>query len=65
MSTDYGFGLKVDWTPTQMRKIEAYRVNAAVRRLFGIGNNGVKLAAQPDHVKKAMQEVWNDLTRGA
>lgn len=63
MSTDYGYGLKVDWTPKELRKIEEYRVNAAVRRLFGLDNNGVRLSAQSDRIKQAMKEVWNDLRR--
>lgn len=65
MSTDYGYGLTVNWTPKEKEKINEYRVNAAVRRMFGLGNdnrsNMAKLRQHPElsaKMKELMREVW-------
>lgn len=59
----YGYGLTVDWTPEELKKIEAYRVNATVRRMFGLDNRGNSLSRQSAQVKQAMKEVLHDLSR--
>lgn len=67
---DYGYGLTVDWTPKEKEKINEYRVNVMVRRMFGMSNNNKSNKARhrqhPDlsaKMQELMREVWDDVRR--